>query len=143
MSRSTGANNVVCEAGADCTDGDRHAKVANMALMPDGSIAVFGWAAAGQGPCGIDLGWYIAVNSTRLARSKEEVISTYRRFLESHLKHPIEDKTWMGMVDFAVFTGAKMLLWSKALAYTTGTEKARKEWDWWILKLKIIIAHSY
>ena len=114
-----------------------------MAFLPEGKIAMFDWAAAGQGPCGIDLGWYIAVNATRLARTKEEVISTYRTFLESHLQHPIEEKTWIHMVNLAVFTGAKMMLWNKALAYATGTEKGKKEWDWWMQKLKNVVAYSY
>jgi Phosphotransferase enzyme family len=117
-------------------------KLSNMALMPDGRIAVFDWAFAGQGPCGIELGWYIAVNSTRLARKKEEVISTYRTFLESHLHYPIEEKLWIRMVDLTVFTGAKMLLWNKALGYRAGTERGKNEWDWWIQKLKIVVEHS-
>ena len=117
-------------------------KLSNMALMPDNKIAAFDWAFAGQGPCSIDLGWYIAINSTRLARSKEDVISLYRTFLEAHLQHPIEEETWIKMVDLAVFTGAKMLLWNKALGYQSGTERGKSEWNWWIQKLKIVAAHS-
>jgi aminoglycoside phosphotransferase (APT) family kinase protein len=113
-------------------------KIANMALMPDGRLAVFDWALAGRGPCGIDLGWYIAVNATRLARTKDEIISLYRAFLESHLHYPIEEEIWTRMVDFAVLAGAKMLLWSKALGYLSGTERGRNEWDWWTQKLKTV-----
>ena len=116
-------------------------KIANMALMPDGSIAAFDWAFVGRGPCSIDLGWYIAVNATRLARTKEQVISTYRAFLESRLQYAIEEKIWLKMIDLAVFTGAKMLLWSKGIAYATGTEKGKNEWDWWIQKLKMVAGH--
>jgi hypothetical protein len=118
------------------------AKLSNMALMPNDKIAAFDWAFAGNGPCGIDLGWYIAINSTRLARSKDEVISVYRTFLEAHLNYSIEEKTWIRMVDLAVFTGAKMLLWNKALGFKAGTERGKNEWDWWIEKLKTVVAHS-
>jgi hypothetical protein len=117
-------------------------KLSNMALMPNGKIAAFDWAFAGQGPCSIDLGWYIAINSTRLSRSKEDVIALYRTFLESHLDSPIEEETWIKMVDLAIFTGAKMLLWNKALGYQAGTERGNSEWNWWIQKLKIVVAHS-
>jgi thiamine kinase-like enzyme len=118
-------------------------KLPNMALMPNSRIAAFDWAFAGQGRCSIDLGWYIAINSTRLARTKEDVILLYRTFLESHLNHPIEEETWIRMVDLAVFTGAKMLLWNKALGYRSGTERGKSEWNWWIQKLQIVVAHSY
>ena len=88
------------------------------------------------------MGWYIAINSTRLARNKEDVIALYRTSLEAHLQHPIEEETWIKMVDLAVFTGAKMLLWNKALAYQSGTERGKNEWNWWIQKLKIVVAHA-
>jgi thiamine kinase-like enzyme len=116
-------------------------KIANMAHMPGGRIAAFDWAFAGHGPCSIDLGWYISVNSSRLAQSKEEVIATYRAFLEDYLPHPIDEKTWKEIVDLAVFTGARMLLWNKALGYNAGTEKGIKEWDWWLQNLEIVTKH--
>tara|TARA_B110000046_G_scaffold165254_1_gene181403 strand:+ start:41957 stop:42967 length:1011 start_codon:yes stop_codon:yes gene_type:complete len=103
-------------------------KLSNMALMPDNKIAAFDWAFTGQGPSSIDLGWYIAINSTRLARSKEDVIALYRTCLEVHLQHPIEEETWIEMEDLAVFTDAKMLLWNKALGYQSGTERGKSEW---------------
>src|SRR6266571_95344 len=79
----------------------------------------------GWGPCSIELGWYLAVNSTRLARSKEELIITYRCLLESHLKFSIPEKTWLRMIDLAIITGTMMLLWNKALAYQSGTQRGK------------------
>jgi hypothetical protein len=117
------------------------AKLANMALMPGGRLSLFDWAFAGRGPCGIELGWYIAVNATRLSRSKDEAISAYRLLLEAHLQHPVEDNSWTEMVDLAIVTGARMLLWNKALAFRAGTERAKNEWDWWIQKLTTTVAH--
>lgn len=118
------------------------AKLSNMALMPGGHLALFDWAMAGHGPCSLDLGWYIAVNATRLAGSKEEVMATYRTFLESHLHHPIKERTWTAIVDLAIFAGAKMLLWNKALGHHAGTERGKAEWDWWIQQLQVVLSHS-
>jgi hypothetical protein len=46
------------------------------------------------------------------------------------------------MVDLAIFTDAKMLIWNKALGYQSGTERGKDEWNWWVQKLKVVVAHS-
>ena len=38
-----------------------------------------------------DLGWYIAVNASRLSHGKEHVLSQYRSFLETHLGSRLDD----------------------------------------------------
>src|SRR5262249_48219665 len=43
-------------------------KVANFALVGDGKVAAFDWAMMGAGPVSLDVGWYLAVNASRLAR---------------------------------------------------------------------------
>ena len=112
------------------------AKLGNMAILSPQKVVIFDWAYVGWGPCGIELGWYLAVNSTRLARSKEELIIAYRRLLELHLKFSIPENTWLRMIDLAIITGTMMLLWNKALAYQSGTQRGKEEWEWWIQKLK-------
>ena len=106
-------------------------KVANFALMPDGGVAAFDWATAGVAPCSIDLGWYLAVNASRLAGPKERVISRYRELLGME----IDDGTWRRLEDTAIVCGAKLLLWSKALALDSGRAGAEEEWHWWIERL--------
>jgi hypothetical protein len=128
--------------GLPCTLLHGDTKIANMALMPDGSIAAFDWAFMGYGPCSIDIGWYIAVNATRLARSKEEVISTYRALLESKLQFRIDEITWLKIAELAILAGARMMLWSKALAYNAGTEKGVNEWNWWLQQLKVVAINA-
>jgi len=112
------------------------AKVANFALLPDGRVAAFDWALIGAGPATIDVGWYLAVNATRLARSKEQALSRYRTLLEPKLDSPLSDALWEALVRFGVVVGARMLLWSKALAVQADRPGARAEWTWWIERLE-------
>jgi len=106
-------------------------KIANMAISPGNKLVLFDWPMIGCAPCAMELGWYLAVNSTRLARTKEEFMSQYRIALESHLKAYIDRETWQRMTKLAVITGAMMLLWNKALGWRSGTEKGKDEWAWW------------
>jgi hypothetical protein len=85
-----------------------------------------------SGPCTLDLGWYLAVNAGRLARTKEEVLSRYRALLEQALVRRIPDLTWQQLVRVAVLAGARLLLWAKALALADSSVRAFREWDWWL-----------
>jgi hypothetical protein len=111
------------------------AKVANFALLADGRVAAFDWAMAGTGPCGIDLGWYLAVNASRLTGSKETIVMRYRNLLEDALGDSLPDRIWKRLESVAVVCGARMLLWSKALALDAGRPGAVEEWNWWIDRL--------
>jgi hypothetical protein len=114
-------------------------KIANMAILPSVELVMFDWTYVGQGPCGIELGWYLAVNSTRLACTKEDFINQYRSYLELYLRYIIDEGTWSLMIDLAIITGARMMLWNKALGYHTGTQRGKDEWEWWVSKLERII----
>jgi hypothetical protein len=111
------------------------AKVANFAILPDRRVAAFDWALLGWAPASVDLGWYLAVNASRLARSKEDTIVAYRRFLEMQLGLPFAPVEWKALEDAAIEIGARMLLWSKANAAAQGGASARAEWDWWMERL--------
>jgi thiamine kinase-like enzyme len=115
------------------------AKIANMAILPSGELVMFDWTYVGRGPCGIELGWYLAVNSTRLSCAKEDFINQYRSYLELYLRFIIEENTWTSIVDLAIITGARMMLWNKALGYQTGTQRGKDEWEWWVAQLERII----
>jgi hypothetical protein len=115
------------------THGD--VKVANFALLPDGRVAAFDWALVGRGPVALELGWYLAVNATRLSGSKEESIARYRRQLEEALARPLGEAFWAATEANAALAGGAMLLWSKALALASGGPRARTEWDWWVERL--------
>jgi thiamine kinase-like enzyme len=117
------------------------AKIANMAILPSHQVVMFDWTYIGWGPCGIELGWWLAVNSTRLARSKEDLISKYRSCLESNLKFFIPNQTWSRMIELAIMTGVMMMLWNKALGFRAGTKRGIDEWEWWVTQLKTIVSN--
>jgi hypothetical protein len=110
-------------------------KVANFAVLPDGRVSAFDWSVAGAGPATLDLGWYLAMNATRLARSKEAVMERYRELLEEALGQVIPHAEWNRMADLAVWCGARSMLWSKALALESGRDGAEEEWRWWVDRL--------
>lgn len=115
------------------------AKVANFALLPDAKVAAFDWALVGAAPCTLDLGWYLAVNAGRLARPKEEIVRRYRALLEEALGGPISKDTWHRLEGFAVVSGARMLLWEKALAAREGGDRAVTEFVWWADALERLV----
>jgi aminoglycoside phosphotransferase (APT) family kinase protein len=108
-------------------------KVSNFAVLPNGEVAAIDWAWVGAGPATLDLGWYLAINGGRLARSRSAVIERYRRLLEAASGAPIGDDLWARLVDVGVLCGALVLLWLKALALEEQpSPELRAEWQWWI-----------
>jgi aminoglycoside phosphotransferase (APT) family kinase protein len=113
------------------------AKVANFAILPSGRVAAFDWQLLGTGPATLDIGWYLAVNASRLTRPKEQVLARYRDLLESCLATHLPDALWHRLVSLGILCGALMLLWSKALALEeSGSPAAAAEWDWWVARLE-------
>jgi len=110
-------------------------KVANFAFLPDGRVAAFDWTRVGAAPATLDLGWYLAVNSTRLARGKEELIARYRELLEEGLGRTLDQALWERMMDVGIVSGARMMLWSKAVGLREGTPFRREDWAWWVARL--------
>jgi Phosphotransferase enzyme family len=111
-------------------------KVANFAILPGGRVSAFDWAIAGAGPCTIDVGWYLAVNASRVTGTKEQLLARYRALLEGARGERIEDRTWRRLEEVAITCGARMLLWSKALALDAGRPGADAEWAWWVDRLE-------
>jgi hypothetical protein len=111
-------------------------KVANFARLPDRGVTAFDWALIGAGPPTTDLGWYLAVNASRLARTKEAVIARYRELLERELGHRVEHTLWARLEDVAVIYGARTMLWSKGAQLSAGAERAQAEWQWWVTRFE-------
>ena len=111
-------------------------KVANFAPLPAGGVAAFDWALVGTGPATTDLGWYIGVNASRLARTKEAVIARYRALLERELGTPLAASLWSRLEDVAILYGARTMLWAKGAQLAGGTATGVAEWQWWAGRLE-------
>jgi aminoglycoside phosphotransferase (APT) family kinase protein len=111
-------------------------KVANFALIPGRGVTAFDWALIGSGPSTTDLGWYLAVNASRLARTKEAVMTRYRELLEHELGQALDDALWARLEDVAVIYGARTMLWAKGAQVAAGGEPAQAEWEWWAGRLE-------
>ena len=133
--RSPGSDLVRFWRGLPHTVVHGDAKVANFARLPNGRLAAFDWAMMGWAPPSVDLGWYLAVNATRLARPKDELLALYRRILEDRIAYEFAQPVWERLERHAVLMGARALLWSKANALVAGREGAEAEWSWWVDRL--------
>jgi hypothetical protein len=111
------------------------AKIANFALLPDGVVSAFDWAMVAEGCVSVDIGWYLAVNASRLARSKEDLLNLYRRRLATHRGMDFSDEVWERIVAAAILGSAMVLLWNKALNLKKGLPGADAEWGWWMTAL--------
>ena len=129
---------IIHEAWADLPETLIHGdvKVANFAPIPGRGVAAFDWALVGAGPSTADLGWYLAVNASRLARRREAVIAHYRMLLERELGHGLDDALWARLEDVAVIYGARTMLWAKGAQVAAGNEGAQAEWQWWARRLE-------
>ena len=57
-------------------------KLANVALLDDGRVALIDWQMMALGPVAVELGWMIVSNSASLPIEPEAVLSTYRAAAE-------------------------------------------------------------
>jgi len=129
---------ILHEAWADLPETLVHGdvKVANFAPIPERGIAAFDWALIGSGPSTTDLGWYLAINASRLTRSKEAVIARYRELLERELGQELNDVLWARLEDVAVIYAARTMLWAKGAQVASGSDAAQAEWEWWSRRLE-------
>lgn len=111
-------------------------KVANFAKAGNGELSLLDWAFAGYVPCTFDIGWFIAVNASRLAEPKEAVLNKYRHFLQRHLGRRLDNGLWNRLEEAGVVCGVFMLLWSKGAALAHGREGSATEWNWWLGRLE-------
>jgi aminoglycoside phosphotransferase (APT) family kinase protein len=110
-------------------------KVANFAFLPDGRVTAFDWALAARAPVTLELGWYLAVNASRVSANKDAAFARYRAALDRARGRALPDDTWRRIETESALAGAAMLLWSKALAFEEGTPQARAEWEWYLERL--------
>lgn len=112
------------------------AKVANFAIDPRSStVWAFDWAIAGYAPAGVDVGWYLSVNGSRIAETKETALARYRARLEAERGTVLSESDWTTIERCAVVCGALMGLWAKAMLLESNAPNADREWEWWVARL--------
>ena len=115
------------------------AKVANFAIDPRSStVWAFDWAMAGHAPAGVDLGWYLSVNGSRIADTKETALTRYRALLDNERGSTLPDPEWAMVERCAVVCGAFMGMWSKAMLLESSAPNADSEWSWWMERLEAL-----
>lgn len=97
-------------------------KMGNLGAAPDGRTIFLDWAYPGEGWACQDLAWYLALNRSRFALSKEDSIEAYRASLEAH---GIDTAVWWDrQLSLSLLGGLVWFGWEKAL----GDEA---ELAWW------------
>jgi hypothetical protein len=71
-------------------------KLGNLGLRagPPRQVVLLDWAVVGPAPPGVDLAWYLAVNSARLPVAKEAAIAHYRAALADRLGARLDEGWW-------------------------------------------------
>jgi len=69
------------------------------------------------------------------ATTKDNVFTRYRQLLEQELATKFDTDTWQRILDLAILTGVRMLLWNKAMNVQKNVAGAKEEWDWWVNKI--------
>jgi|CXWL01.1.fsa_nt_gi hypothetical protein len=104
------------------------AKVANMGF-DDVGIWMFDWSMVMRGPIGLELGWLLAVNASRLPWLHDETLARYAAHLERRLgPSGFSQGDWPRQQAIAVLTGFMVLAWAKALQAEAGETQ---EFEWW------------
>jgi hypothetical protein len=104
------------------------AKVANMGF-DDVGIWMFDWSMVMRGPIGLELGWLLAVNASRLPWLHDETLARYAAHLERRLgPSGFSEGDWPRQQAIAVLTGFMVLGWAKAMQADAGETQ---EFEWW------------
>lgn len=98
-------------------------------------VVLLDWDRVGSGPPGLDLAWYLAVNSARLPVSKEDTIASYRGRLERRLGGRLDPAEWQRQLDLTLLGGFLQLGWPKLLGAVSEDPatraRERAELRWW------------
>jgi len=117
------------------------AKAPTFVLLPSGGVAAFDWEVVSAAPATVELGWYLIVNATRLARPRGAGVALHRSRLEQSLGPRLGPGEWERMLDAGCFAASLMLMWSKALALNEGRAGAAAEWAWWVERIEAVASH--
>ena len=97
-------------------------KASNTGRAADGRTVLIDWAYVGEGPACHELAWHLALDRSRLPRSKEETADRFRVALEGH---GVETGAWWDRQFALCLLGAVVQFgWEKALG-------DGDELEWW------------
>lgn len=109
-------------------------KLANVALLADGGVALIDWQMTMRAPAAVELGWFLVSNSGALPVGPDEVLEAYRRAIAfdagrwrhgeepNDIAHLIGD--WDAQVDLAMLVGLLLRGWRKGLDAAAGIRLA-------------------
>jgi thiamine kinase-like enzyme len=97
-------------------------KIANIAIEGD-TLWLFDWALAGIGPVGLELGWLLCVNSTRMPWTLDEALARCAAHLSAALGARFDAVSWERQRAVAYVSGLIMFGWAKV--------DSPDELDWW------------
>ncbi|MDQ3548489.1 MAG: aminoglycoside phosphotransferase family protein, partial [Chloroflexota bacterium] len=110
------------------------AKVGNLAFSGE-QVMLLDWSQTLRAPGGLDLGWYLAVNSARLPVSRAAAIEVYRAAREEHGRLPTAGEQWERELALSLLAGTLRLGWAKALGASSDDPakraRERAELDYW------------
>jgi hypothetical protein len=114
-------------------------KAHNLAILPQGRVAVVDWGLLGAGPSTLDVGWYLFRNWRCHARPKHLVLARYRDHLQAALGGALPDGIWVRLVEIALLCGAIMSTRALLRDIANGVQGATDEWDWRIAQLEQLV----
>ncbi len=98
-------------------------KMGNLGSHPDGRTILLDCAYPGEGSACSELGWYLAINRSRLPETKEATIERFRAGLEHH---GVDTAGWWDrQLDLSLFATLVQFGWEKALGDDA-------ELGWWV-----------
>jgi hypothetical protein len=118
-------------------------KLANVALLPDGDVALIDWQMTLRAPVAVELGWFLVSNSASLPSTPEVVLDGYRQASLALAGARIEPGSepeplalWDTQVDLALLVGLLLRGWRKGLDTAAGTTlasgvAAADDLAWW------------
>ncbi|MGH9222457.1 MAG: phosphotransferase family protein [Acidimicrobiales bacterium] len=97
-------------------------KASNAGRAADGRTVLIDWAYVGEGPACHEVAWHLALDRSRLPRSKEATVEAFRSALQ---RHGVDTAGWWGRQLSLCLLGAVVQFgWEKALGDSD-------ELDWW------------
>lgn len=103
-------------------------KLANVALLDDGRVALIDWQMMTLGPVAVELGWMLVSNSAAMPLAPDEVFARYRRVAERVAREPMRlGPVWS---DPDGIGGAALTLPPRGLELTVGDWDAQADLTW-------------